>query len=49
MYLSTYSETILMSCLIFKFNDYKAKQERNLMITNRNVYNLKGTGSQVVI
>lgn len=38
------SENILLTCVIFKFNDYKAKQERNLMVTNKNVYNLKGTG-----
>lgn len=32
-----------MSCNIFKFNDYKKKQERGLLITNQAVYNLKGT------
>jgi hypothetical protein len=30
-----------MSCPVFKFNDYKKKQERNLMVTNLGVYNLK--------
>jgi|JI6StandDraft_1071083.scaffolds.fasta_scaffold23539_3 hypothetical protein len=35
------SETILMSCSLFKFNDYKKKQERNLMVTTAGVYNLK--------
>lgn len=34
-------ETILMSCSLFKFNDYKKKQERNLMVTTAGVYNLK--------
>ena len=32
-----------MSCPIFKFNDYKKKQERGLLITNAAVYNLKGS------
>lgn len=32
-----------MSCPIFKFNDYKKKQERGLLITNQAVYNLKGS------
>ena len=32
-----------MSCPIYKFNDYKKKQERNLLITNMAVYNCKGT------
>jgi serum/glucocorticoid-regulated kinase 2 len=32
-----------MSCPIFKFNDYKKKQERGLLITNKAVYNLKGS------
>jgi serum/glucocorticoid-regulated kinase 2 len=36
-------EIIFMSCNIFKFNDYKKKQERGLLITNQAVYNLKGT------
>ena len=36
-------EIIYMSCPIFKFNDYKKKQERGLLITNFAVYNLKGT------
>ena len=34
-----------MSSPIFKFNDYKKKQERNILITNMGVYNLKGTNS----
>lgn len=33
---------ILLSSPIFKFNDYKKKQERNILITNLGVYNLKG-------
>jgi serum/glucocorticoid-regulated kinase 2 len=32
-----------MSCSIFKFNDYKKKQERGLLVTNLAVYNLKGS------
>lgn len=32
-----------MSCPIFKFNDYKKKQERSLVITNQAIYNVKGT------
>lgn len=43
MYGCPHSETILMSCPIFKFNDYKKKQERGLLITNAAVYNLKGS------
>lgn len=39
-----YAETITLTCAIFKFNDYKKKQERSLMVTNKNVYNLKGKG-----
>lgn len=34
-------EAILLSCAVFKFNDYKKKQERNLMVTTHGVYNLK--------
>lgn len=34
-------EKIMMSCAIFKFNDYKKRQERNIMITNKAVYNFK--------
>lgn len=32
-----------MSCNLFKFNDYKKRQERSLLITTKNVINLKGT------
>ena len=42
MYGYYYIEQIFMSCQILKFNDYKKKQERNLLITTKAVYNLKG-------
>lgn len=45
MYFILHSEIIFLTCAIFKFNDYKKKQERNLMVTNKNVYNLKGKGT----
>jgi serum/glucocorticoid-regulated kinase 2 len=32
-----------LSSALFKFNDYKKKQERNILITTMAVYNLKGT------
>jgi serum/glucocorticoid-regulated kinase 2 len=35
-------ENLYMSCPIFKFNDYKKKQERSLLITSLAIYNLKG-------
>lgn len=38
-----YIELVYMSCPIFKFNDYKKKQQRNLLITSLAIYNLKGT------
>lgn len=37
------NEIVFLSSPIFKFNDYKKKQERNIMITNLGIYNLKGT------
>ena len=40
---SHYAEIIFLSCPIFKFNDYKKKQERRLLVTNLAVYNVKGT------
>ena len=49
MYLYGHLENIVLSCAIFKFNDYKKKQERSLMVTNKNVYNLKGKGKMLVI
>jgi hypothetical protein len=39
------AEQILMSSPIFKFNDYKKKQERNILITNARVYNCKDTSN----
>ena len=32
-----------MSCNIYKFNDYKKRQERNFLITSHAIYNLSGT------
>lgn len=43
MYHSINLEIIYLSCPIFKFNDYKKKQERSLLVTNLAVYNVKGT------
>lgn len=42
------SECVYLSCPIFKFNDYKKKQERNMLVTNFGVYNLKGSGKSAV-
>ena len=36
-------ERILLSSPIFKFNDYKKRQERNFCITTHAIYNLDGT------
>lgn len=36
-------EEILLSVSVYKFNDYKKRQEREIMITTRSFYNLKGT------
>lgn len=36
-------EKIIMSCNIYKFNDYKKRQERNLLITTHAIYNLNGS------
>ncbi|EAR83724.2 Serine/Threonine kinase domain protein (macronuclear) [Tetrahymena thermophila SB210] len=36
-------EKIIMSCNIYKFNDYKRRQERNLLITTHAIYNLNGS------
>ncbi|CAK78829.1 unnamed protein product (macronuclear) [Paramecium tetraurelia] len=36
-------ERILLSCNLFKFNDYKKRQERSLLVSTKNVINLKGT------
>lgn len=33
-------EEVLLSCTVFKYNKRNKRQERNLMITNHNVYNL---------
>ncbi len=32
-----------MSTQIFKFNDYKKRQERSILITTKSLFNLKGT------
>jgi len=42
-------EHLLLSSPIFKFNDYKKKQERNILITNTGVYNCKDTSNYLVI
>ena len=42
-------EQILLSSPIFKFNDYKKKQERNILVTNCRVYNCKDTSKPVAI
>lgn len=36
-------ERIIMSCNIYKFNDYKKRQERNFLITTHAIYNLNGS------
>lgn len=38
-------EIVLLSSPIFKFNDYKKKQERNILVSNMAVYNLKDTSN----
>jgi len=40
---------VLLSSPIFKFNDYKKKQERNILVTNQGVYNLKGNSNHNVM
>ena len=45
MYLFHNVEYILLSSPLFKFNDYKKKQERNILITNCKVYNCKDTST----
>lgn len=35
-------EKIVMSTNIFKFNDYKKRQERSILITTKALFNLKG-------
>ena len=47
MYDFFYQEHLLLSSPIFKFNDYKKKQERNILITNTGVYNCKDTGKSI--
>lgn len=34
-------EQVVASFNIFKYNEYKNRQERNIMVTNKGVYNLK--------
>jgi serum/glucocorticoid-regulated kinase 2 len=36
-------EKVVMSTNIFKFNDYKKRQERSILISNKALLNLKGT------
>jgi serum/glucocorticoid-regulated kinase 2 len=35
-------EHIILSAPVFKYNDYKKRQERNILLTNKSFYNLKG-------
>lgn len=43
------AETVFLSSPIFKFNDYKKKQERNILVTSMGVFNLKGTSTPTII
>lgn len=36
---------MLLSAPILKFNDYQKKQERNILVSNKGVYNLKGNSN----
>jgi len=40
---------VFLSSPVFKFNDYKKKQERNILVTNLGVYNLKGNSTYFII
>jgi len=42
-------EVVLLSTPIFKFNDYKKKQERNILVSNQGVYNLKGNSISIIM
>jgi serum/glucocorticoid-regulated kinase 2 len=42
------AETVFLSSPIFKFNDYKKKQERNILVTSMGVFNLKSTSTPPV-
>lgn len=34
-------ETFVLSCTVYKFNDYKKRQERNILISDKSFYNLE--------
>lgn len=36
-------EKVMLSTNIFKFNDYKKRQERSILISSKALLNLKGT------
>ena len=36
-----------MSTNIFKFNDYKKRQERSILITTKALFNLKGNSNNL--
>ena len=40
-------EKIVMSTNIFKFNDYKKRQERSILITTKALFNLKGNSNNL--
>ncbi len=48
-FISDILECVFLSCPIFKFNDYKKKQERNLLITNFAIYNCKANSTLLLI
>ena len=37
------AETLKLTTIVYKFNDYKKRQERIIMITDKAFYNIKGT------
>ena len=38
---SAKGEKVVFSCVVIKFNRFFVKQERTLLITNQNAYNIK--------
>jgi hypothetical protein len=39
-------EKVVFSCVVIKFNRFFVKQERTLLLTNQNVYNIKKNAIQ---
>jgi hypothetical protein len=37
------TERILLACAVTKYNDHDKRQERNIMITTKAVYNFSGS------